>query len=284
MGVKELIEIRKLINQARRDTLAMFVAMQREDQDRVVLAATRARVALAAADRTVQAWDSQIAITMSSVIALLRSTRALAQSGFSHVPTEKSVSEAYWLLARVMSAPIVDASRTELVELDLDDLDLAGASFGSARLTRCRMVASTLTQACFADAALDTCDLARANLERTTWLATRAVSSRFAGAMMTDTVLDRASFLDCDLRGADLSVVKCGPFASAARVELIDCDLRETSWRGRVLRGLRMEGCKVYGMRGAPVLEGVEIERCDLSSKGDGSQIASGQEVSSKWG
>jgi len=55
--------------------------------------------------------------------------------------------------------------------------------------------------------------------------------------------------------------------------------LRQTQWEGRELDEVELVDCKLAGARGKAQLVALAVERPDLSSGGDGSQIASASDV-----
>jgi uncharacterized protein YjbI with pentapeptide repeats len=262
----------------------MFIALQRADNMRAVFASARARVALAAAERRFAGYARGSA--SDGLAELLIAVRAWAQPGLDKCAIAiRSCAELHRFLTQAAADEPweVLADDTMLSALDLDDLDLSGATFRRASIDSCHMAASILARACFDGAGIDRCNLARANLERSSWCAARVTGTRLAGAVMVDTMLDAAVFVDCDLRGVDMSIVNRGALATSVRAEFIRCDLRESKWDHRVLSGVRMTDCRLHGTHGTPVLDGTEIERADLSPGGDGSQIALAADVRRLW-
>ena len=197
----------------------------------------------------------------------------------------------------------LDASHRRLVDLDLDDLELHHIVLHDATLTeitarrarldaadaratrwlRCRLDRSSLATAVFAGGALDRCDLVRANLEATSWHRAETSHCQLGRATLIDARLDHAAFTDCNLRGADLEIVRSPRVASLAGARFVRCDLRETNWSGRELGGATFVDCKLFGAHGAPRLNGVVIERPDISLLADGSRLAAPGEVAAAW-
>jgi len=203
---------------------------------------------------------------------------------------------------RRRSAGIV-AEHANLVDLDLDGLELSrillrgailsdltarraacdAADARSTRWLRCRLDDSSLAVAVFSGSTLEHCDLSRANLEGTSWHRATVAHGVLPRASLADARLDRAVFSDCDLRGADLRLVRQPAVASLAGARFVRCDLRDTSWAGRELGGATFVDCKLFGAHGAPALTGVMIEAPDVSCQGDGSQIGTQREVVAGW-
>ncbi|TMQ13561.1 MAG: pentapeptide repeat-containing protein [Deltaproteobacteria bacterium] len=199
--------------------------------------------------------------------------------------------------------PGLAADHAALVDLDLDGLDLARISLCGANLTevtlrgadcsaadasssrwlRCRLEHGSLRMAVLAGATLERCDLSRARLDGTSWHRAVLAGCTLHGATLTDARLDRAELTDCDLRGANLAIVRSPHVATLAGARFVRCDLRDTHWGGRELGGASFIDCKLFGARGAPALAGVSIERPDLSRLGDGSQIATQSDVIAAW-
>ena len=90
-------------------------------------------------------------------------------------------------------------------------------------------------------------------------------------------------FLDCDFRGADLAVGELGAPITMTGAQFVRCDLRWSRWCNRTLAGVRFVGCKLHGVIGRPLVGAVVIDRPDLSPDGDGSWIASLDEVLALW-
>lgn len=82
---------------------------------------------------------------------------------------------------------------------------------------------------------------------------------------LTDSNLDHATFIDCDLHGADLRVVDLGSSATAVKAEFIRCDLRGTKWNGRTLARTKFYRCRFHGSVGIPTIEDIEIYEPDVS-------------------
>lgn len=144
------------------------------------------------------------------------------------------------LITRVRSSSTrVSVLRAQLAEWDLSRMDLERVD-------------------------LRGCVFDRANLERAIWRRMRVHDCSFVGTSLVDVVLDEMVFVDCDLRGADLSVDKRGGFATMRRSRFERCDLRATNWRGRDLATVALTDCKLYGAFGGPSTEGLTIVRPDF--------------------
>ena len=177
--------------------------------------------------------------------------------------------------ARFVGAMLSDVQfhSTVLAEIDAEGavlarVDAIGATMHSGNLRSCLVEASNFS---------------RANLERTDWHDASVFDSRFPGAAMADTLLAEAMFVDCDFRGTDLRIVSFRKRASMVGARFVRCDLRESSWNGRVLGGATFIDCRMHGIVGQLDATGAEIVRPDLSALGDGSVIGSASEVIAAW-
>jgi hypothetical protein len=163
----------------------------------------------------------------------------------------------------VAEAPRVFETRRDCVSRQLSERDLSGAAFDRT--------------------VFDRCDFARANLRRTSWRGAKLIACTMSGALLADSVLVGAEFVDCDLRSVDLSASKLGAAASMFGARFMRCDLRWTSWRGRDLSGVELVGCKVFGVFGAPTIFDAEIVAPDLSPRGDGTKIGVAEDLLRRW-
>ncbi|MGN6108367.1 MAG: pentapeptide repeat-containing protein [Kofleriaceae bacterium] len=175
-------------------------------------------------------------------------------------------------------------SGTRLRALRARGWRLRGVHLTRTHLENCDFGASALLDADFDASRVESCDFGRANLSSSSWSTARASRTSFAGAMMTDTRIDHMTFADCDLRGADFSVVNRGGLATATGALFLRCDLRETNWNARWLSSVRFVDCKLHGTFGRPVVGMIDIQRADLSPEGNGSRPASAGDVLRSWG
>lgn len=195
------------------------------------------------------------------------------------------VDEHRALLANLLGARqgIFDWSNLKIAGLHAEGLEIVGANLHGAQLNQCRLRAMALSRCNFDACLMAECDFERSNLERSSWAGAIVVRSRLGSTMMVDAILDRVLFIECDLRGADLSVQKLGSRATMIGARFVRCDLRETKWDGRMLSEVRISECKLHGVHGRVVLDATEIDGTDLSAKGDGSRVASATELLAAW-
>jgi uncharacterized protein YjbI with pentapeptide repeats len=278
---RDLID--NLIDNVARDAIALEVAMQRGDLETGKVAAIRARLALATANRLAHDTDpiqpqviERLVLVHAYLQRVLQDPRAeVGEDAFQYAQLAAAIGSDDFL---------VDASEADLADIELHAVSLSYANFRNARLFQCSISASALVRTRFDGCIVVRSDFARSNMTRSAWSRGAVARSRFAGAAFVDATLDRVVFTDCDLRGADLSAPGLGHRASAEGVRFVRCDLRGTCWAGRALRGVRIIDCKMHGVHGTATLEGAEIHACDMSAEGDGSQVVGAAEVLRGWG
>jgi uncharacterized protein YjbI with pentapeptide repeats len=297
--------IEALLAVARRETLALAIAVAAVDDDAASVASARLRWAIVVARERILAaehepWIARHADQLDRVAN--RAQRWLV----SEPP--RTLQAVGALLDRVVARrgarpTAVDASHAHLVDLDLDGLELPRLVLRGASLTevtlrrarceaadataahwlRCDLAAATLTMAVFSGGSVGHGELSRAALAGSSWHRAAISQTRLVRAVLADARLDRAELTDCNLRGADLSIVRSPDVASLVGARFVRCDLRETCWAGRDLGGAVFIDCKLFGAHGAPAAAGVVIERADVSLAGDGSVIASQRDVVAGW-
>jgi uncharacterized protein YjbI with pentapeptide repeats len=302
--------VEALLAVARRETLALAVASCALDDDAAAIASARLRWAIGAARPLILEQDGARTGSRTRLAGLAYQLDRIANHAQRWLVDEppRSLREIARVIERrsaQQASPIaaIRADHAALVDLDLDDLDLARISLHGAVLTevslrravctaadatasrwqRCRLDRAALAMAVLVDARLARCDLSRADLAGTSWHRAALAHCALPRANLIDARLDRAVVSDCDLRGADLAIVRSPHVATLAGARFVRCDLRDTHWRGRALGGATFVDCKLFGARGGPALAGVVIERPDLSRLGDGSRIASQRDAIADW-
>lgn len=290
---------------ARRETLLLAVAIGAIDDDGAAVASARLRWAIGTARRLIATLDGDDLIERHACDLDRVANRAQRWLVLEPPQPLQTIRGLVDRLAgrRGRRGSGIAAAHASLVDLDLDGLDLSRISLQSAILTevtarrascdaadaratrwlRCQLDASSLAMAVFTGGAMEHCDLSRANLEGTSWHRATLSHCKLVRTALIDARLDRAVFTDCDLRAADLGVVRSPNVASLAGARFVRCDLRDTRWSGRELGGATFVDCKLFGAHGAPALAGVVIEVPDLSRSGDGSQIATQSEAVARW-
>lgn len=161
--------------------------------------------------------------------------------------------------------------------------DLAGADFSRLRMARCLIDTSMLLSATFDRSWMWKCNWSLCRMARTVWRGAQLHRCTLCGVELLDAMLDDAVFVECDFRYADLRVEQLGLLGTTRRTKFVRCDLRNTKWEGRSLTGAVFDECRFHGVSGRPSLEGVEIERPDLSEAGDGSVIGHARDVLALW-
>jgi uncharacterized protein YjbI with pentapeptide repeats len=97
----------------------------------------------------------------------------------------------------------------------------------------------------FSGARVEHGELSYSDLTASSWHRASLSNSRLCHARLVDARLDRATFSDCSLRGADLSIARSPNVASLAGAQFVRCDLRNTRWDGRELAGATFADCVV---------------------------------------
>jgi uncharacterized protein YjbI with pentapeptide repeats len=196
---------------------------------------------------------------------------------------------------------VIDASGQTIVDVSVESIDLRGARFAGATLRdvdACRSmldelnaedvtlrgvqaIAASMRRADLRRCLAEHSDFSWANLQRSNLRAANVFWCSFTGSTMNDMLCDDVLFIECDLRGADLSAA--GPCATSVGARFVRCDLRSTKWSGRDLGGVTFHDCRMHGVSGTVLATGADIVRPDLSPNGDGSMIATASEVANLW-
>lgn len=203
--------------------------------------------------------------------------------------------------ARIGAAELTGAS---LEDVNLTEADLAFVTLDGAKLKNVQLARANLGSASFRGAIIDagslanaTLDLAKfddatiegtafteASLDRSQWLLAKVSKADFAEATFGNATLDGAVFVRCDFRGASFGPLAPRPDPTTRGTRFEECDLRGTSWSGRDLSGAVFIRCKLDGIEGPPsAADDIVIEEPDLSHDGDGSDIATVDDVLMMW-
>jgi uncharacterized protein YjbI with pentapeptide repeats len=281
---------------ARLEALRLTAALQRGDEDAVLVATVQLR---AAADSARAFAGDDSAPGLAGVLDYV--DRLLLPAERTRVAADR----AQRLLAELAKAQAgratIDATNALLAGLDLDDLPLSrmllerstlshvsacGAQLDGASLRQSKMSYSLLCSAwmdcaLFDEAVVTDCNLSGANLPRTSWRGAQIVRAVGRGVNLFGARIGGATFVECDLRRADFEVETN---LDAAGAVFLRCDLRGSHWRGRRLAGVSFVDCKLAGVDGAPDLEGATLTRPDLSAAADGTWIGSADDVARVWG
>jgi uncharacterized protein YjbI with pentapeptide repeats len=176
--------------------------------------------------------------------------------------------------------------RAELTGAQMVQTNLQSCSFAGARLVRCDLLGAVLALGKLDEVVIEGGRFDRAYLNRCLWRRARVQGASFRDADFANSALDDSVFIDCDLRGANLSLREDSKnvLGTTTRTRFERCDLRDTKWADRDMQGAVFIDCRFHGASGLPArLDGVRIERPDLSPDGDGSVIGRGSEVLSVW-
>lgn len=296
------VAIEGVLAVARREILLLAAALQSNHRIMSLVAAGRLRWSLSCAHD----------FAARSPFALSRMRTRLAEveeAARRWLPEITAVVEDPAHLRQVLTAlsdpylgqRTVCANDTLIAGLDLDNLPLAGVKLRGATIAqvsarRARLddgdaTGAVITRSCFDtaslrlcalnDAEIQECTFACANLEGAQWRGARLSRVAGRGALLFHSNLEAAHFLDCDFRDADFQGFLDSGTAGA---EFVRCDLRRTNWHGRDLSRVAFIHCKLHGAFGAVTgLEMAQIVDADLSPDGDGSFIASRDEVVRRW-
>jgi uncharacterized protein YjbI with pentapeptide repeats len=266
--------LQEIFTTARRHESALAIALQVADPIVGLVAAARLRQTLlratAAADDLAARQPSWQGVLAAEFREVTRGMYELLQRAPTSAGDRDLQKFTRWVLAYGRSTSALDGPH--LYELDAAGTDLAGARLLGIHAVRCRFI-TAMPHARFEDAYIDLSDFTYSNLWRSAWLRTRVHRSHFREASLSGAVLDRTTFIDCDLRGADLSVDEVALPATAGRVQFIRCDLRGSNWTGRDLSRVKLLDCKLYGVAGVDLTARLQIARADVSAAGDGSRV-----------
>lgn len=273
---------------------ALALALRLDDRGVAAVAAARLRRSAGAAIALVAEGGEALPAAPS---ALLRVHLRAAQRLLDDVPAELAPVELH-RLQRWVAAPASlggAGSNADLFELRGSGQPLGATVLSQLHLLQCQLEGAQLVGSSFREAFLDGCDLTGADLAESRWSGAVVMRGAAQGASFRGAHLDEVIFSDCDLRGADLRgggadeeatrrvelggepggqaarirgadrrrAVGCsGGSSSAARSMWIRCDLRNTVWTRRQLRGAHFVGCRLDGALGLEELPALQQVRC----------------------
>jgi uncharacterized protein YjbI with pentapeptide repeats len=177
-------------------------------------------------------------------------------------------------------------ARAELRGVQMVQTNLQSCSFVGARLAQCNLLGAVIALGKLDDAVIEGGRFDRAYLNRCLWRRARVQGASFRYADLANSALDDAVFINCDLRGANLSLREDSKnvLGTTTRTRFERCDLRDTLWADRDIQGAVFIDCRFHGASGMPArLDGVRVERPDISPDGDGSVISESSAVLSVW-
>lgn len=145
--------------------------------------------------------------------------------------------------------------------VDLREADIAPEASMGLALIRCDATDATigsLTAATFSD-----CDFTRANFAKAVIRGLQAGNAVFSHARLLKAYIDDADLHGCDFSAADLT-----------KAHIYRSDLRNCLWADATLHKTHLGQVRMAGGRGLPrEYETLRIDRVDLSTTGDGSQM-----------
>jgi uncharacterized protein YjbI with pentapeptide repeats len=158
------------------------------------------------------------------------------------------------------------------------DLDLAGQEADGVRLTRCELHRVVLTGAhlrrlALVDVLAVDCDLSGAFLHEALLQRVEMRNCRMSGIVLTQSNLSHVRLVECKLdeanlrlaqadhvRISDSSLVEADFYEAVLTKSAFDgCDLRRSDFSKASVRGLRLGGSKLDGVRGAMSMGGVVV-------------------------
>lgn len=159
-------------------------------------------------------------------------------------------------------------ARLERALLEQDVLTFANvraANFVSAVIRGGVWTSVNASSAKFNDAELTGVDFSRSDFEGSLWYDARVSECRFDGVRFGSAVFDRASFQKCSFLDASFALFTSTPEPTSDRAQFTDCDLRNSDWSGRNLRGTTFLRCKLAGSTGKPAsTDGLVLTDCDV--------------------
>jgi len=165
-------------------------------------------------------------------------------------------------------------SRAELLGCELERCLVLSARLRGALLADMRFLDSNLNLARFQGAVVRDSTFLNTQLYRSQWGDARASGLRFTHCELIDTTWDGAVVLNSDLRSSQLGATAgFGHLATTRAATFVDCDLRDTVWRGRDLSGATFVRCRFRatvdeprGAVGAPrAADGLVLTDCDVT-------------------
>ena len=230
---------------ARRHESALRLALQVGDPIAGLVTAARLAQALRRVSDALDAISAGVALRGALLAVFQDSTRGMYEL-LRRVPTETAELDARrvtrWLRARGRSA--LAPGGPDLFELDATGIAISAAQLLGLHVARCRFI-TAMPGASFLGALIEQCDFTYGSLRNTLWQHSHADHSFFRDSSLVDATFDHASFVDCDLRRADFSVLDHHGLATITNVQFLRCDLRGTLWTGRDLSRVRLVACQL---------------------------------------
>lgn len=244
----------------RRLVVSLALAMRLED--RGIAAAVAARL-WRAAGRASRWLAGDARGLPAGASAAIRAHLRAAERLLATAPVEVSREDLHRLQRWMTAPPSLGAagSRADLFDLDGRGKNLELAALSQLHLLSCRLAGARLARASFAHAVIDACDLSSADAYASRWRGSLVLRGQLAGISLAEAELSGAIFSDCDLRGADLSALTGG--ASGEGAMWIRCDLRDSTWRGRLLEHAHFVACRLDGVRDLVLADTTTLVRCE---------------------
>lgn len=172
-----------------------------------------------------------------------------------------------------------DCTRIDLSEARLERALLEDDTFALALLRETVLVNATIrggtwtkldgSTARFNEARIDGADMSRSELEASLWCDANVANAKFDGSHFGNAVFDRATFQRCSFVAASFAMFSKSPEPTSAEARFVDCDLRDTDWKKRDLRGTTFVRCNFAGAHGKPTAtDGLVLQDCSVDVAG----------------
>jgi hypothetical protein len=275
-------EIETQLHQLRRHNATLVAARSMKDALAMFMAAAHARNTARAIARRL----SDLVSERSVLASLIEQAIAEHESVLAEQPLFVVASDASRISRWSAARDSVKAERREdpdLFELNVRNADIGAIHCESLYIAEAWLQSVSLAGSVFDRATVQDCDFWESDLSNTSWRGARVVRCSFQACDFVDARLDDATFIDCVFYRSDLGASRSTMRPTARRTTFSRCDLRLTSWQGRILGNTKFDRCRMHGIGGSPVVESVEIDRPDLTRAGDGMTIGNAQDVLRLW-
>lgn len=201
-------------------------------------------------------------------------------------------SNSNWSAARFVRCRF-DAARANYTSFDEAELTECGAI--KAELSTCKFERTIFKDCNFAGcdfilcsfrgARMSGCDFGGAFFGRSQWNGAVVERVSFREAAVFGARLDEGRFIECDFNGALMRDTEPYMKLCTTRGTRFErCDLRGTSWDGRLLAETVFDRCQLCGVKGKPIMAGpVTLIAPDFSEAGDGSDVRPDGELPEAW-
>jgi uncharacterized protein YjbI with pentapeptide repeats len=145
-----------------------------------------------------------------------------------------------------------DLTEAELTRCNFEHAGINSTHFDDARITECGFEGATGAIAKLDRATIYSARFDRARMHTSQWVGANVTATTFANTELENANLDRATFVDCDFRGARLGPRTENPPPSMRGAKFENCDFRDADFTHANIDGATFTGCKFAGARGEP--------------------------------